>query len=118
MASTLNISTAAENVILGGGRYDKLSLELGGPDVGGIGFGSGIERVLLNVMPLVNQRWRVIYCDLWSNAAYAELLRAKGLELVHLLLQGSDQPSGPSRSIGQIRGSVAAGGVPGSVCEA
>jgi len=39
--------TAAENVILGGGRYDKLSLELGGPDVGGIGFGSGIERVLL-----------------------------------------------------------------------
>lgn len=39
--------SAAENVILGGGRYDKLSAELGGPDVGGIGFGSGIERVLL-----------------------------------------------------------------------
>ena len=38
---------AAEDVILGGGRYDKLSAELGGPEVGGIGFGSGIERVLL-----------------------------------------------------------------------
>lgn len=38
---------AAQNVLIGGGRYDKLSAMLGGPDVGGIGFGSGLERVLL-----------------------------------------------------------------------
>ncbi|MGA8296138.1 MAG: histidine--tRNA ligase [Acidimicrobiales bacterium] len=38
---------AAQNVVVGGGRYDKLSAMLGGPDVGGIGFGSGLERVLL-----------------------------------------------------------------------
>ena len=38
---------AAQNTVVGGGRYDKLSAELGGPAVGGIGFGSGIERVLL-----------------------------------------------------------------------
>lgn len=38
---------AAQNVVVGGGRYDKLSEMLGGPDVGGIGFGSGLERVLL-----------------------------------------------------------------------
>ncbi|MGB9112345.1 MAG: histidine--tRNA ligase [Acidimicrobiales bacterium] len=38
---------SAQNVVVGGGRYDKLSAMLGGPEVGGIGFGSGVERVLL-----------------------------------------------------------------------
>ena len=37
----------SQNVVLGGGRYDGLVAELGGPAVGGIGFGSGIERALL-----------------------------------------------------------------------
>ena len=31
----------------GGGRYDGLVAALGGPDVSGVGFGSGIERILL-----------------------------------------------------------------------
>ena len=38
---------AAQNVVLAGGRYDKLSSMLGGKDAAGIGFGSGLERVLL-----------------------------------------------------------------------
>lgn len=37
----------AQNTILGGGRYDGLVKELGGPDVPSIGFGAGIERALL-----------------------------------------------------------------------
>ncbi len=37
----------AQNAIGGGGRYDKLSEQLGGKAVSGIGFGSGIERLLL-----------------------------------------------------------------------
>jgi histidyl-tRNA synthetase len=37
----------AQNAIGGGGRYDKLSEQLGGKPVSGIGFGSGIERLLL-----------------------------------------------------------------------
>ena len=37
----------AQNAIGGGGRYDKLSEQLGGKPVSGIGFGSGIERILL-----------------------------------------------------------------------
>ncbi|HJR19807.1 MAG TPA: histidine--tRNA ligase [Actinomycetota bacterium] len=36
-----------QNTLLGGGRYDGLSEMLGGPSLPGIGFGSGIERVLL-----------------------------------------------------------------------
>lgn len=38
---------AAQSTVLGGGRYDGLSETLGGPRLPGIGFGSGIERVLL-----------------------------------------------------------------------
>ena len=37
----------AQNAIGGGGRYDKLAEQLGGKPVSGIGFGSGIERLLL-----------------------------------------------------------------------
>ncbi|HVA52585.1 MAG TPA: histidine--tRNA ligase [Acidimicrobiales bacterium] len=38
---------SAQNSIGGGGRYDKLAEELGGKPTSGIGFGSGVERVLL-----------------------------------------------------------------------
>ncbi len=38
---------AAQSTIGGGGRYDGLVESLGGPPTPGIGFGSGIERVLL-----------------------------------------------------------------------
>ena len=37
----------AKDVIMGGGRYDGLAEMLGGPPTPGIGFGSGIERLLL-----------------------------------------------------------------------
>ncbi|HLQ70688.1 MAG TPA: histidine--tRNA ligase [Bacillota bacterium] len=37
----------AITTLLGGGRYNNLTQELGGPDVPGIGFGMGLERLLL-----------------------------------------------------------------------
>lgn len=37
----------AQNAICGGGRYDGLAQELGGPPIPGIGFGSGMERIVL-----------------------------------------------------------------------
>ena len=39
----------AKSVILGGGRYDGLVEAIGGPATPGIGFGAGIERLLLSV---------------------------------------------------------------------
>ncbi|PKN70641.1 MAG: histidine--tRNA ligase [Deltaproteobacteria bacterium HGW-Deltaproteobacteria-12] len=36
----------AQNSLAGGGRYDGLVSDLGGPEVAGIGFGIGIERLL------------------------------------------------------------------------
>ncbi len=38
---------SAQNAVGGGGRYDKLVAALGGPETPGIGFATGIERVLL-----------------------------------------------------------------------
>ena len=37
----------AQGTVCGGGRYDKLISEFGGPNVPGIGFATGIERILL-----------------------------------------------------------------------
>ncbi|MGL4335441.1 MAG: histidine--tRNA ligase [Turicibacter sp.] len=37
----------SQNTLCGGGRYDKLVGELGGPKTPGIGFGMGLERLLL-----------------------------------------------------------------------
>ncbi|CAN5903228.1 histidine--tRNA ligase [soil metagenome] len=37
----------AQDAVGSGGRYNSLIQDLGGPDLGGIGFGSGVERILL-----------------------------------------------------------------------
>lgn len=37
----------AQDAILGGGRYDNLIEELGGPKLGAVGFAAGIERIIL-----------------------------------------------------------------------
>ena len=39
----------AQSTVAGGGRYDGLVKELGGPDVPGIGFAAGVERLALLV---------------------------------------------------------------------
>jgi histidyl-tRNA synthetase len=46
--TTFEVTTeflGAQNAVLGGGRYDHLVQELGGPDIPGIGFAIGFERL-------------------------------------------------------------------------
>jgi histidyl-tRNA synthetase len=40
-------SVGSQSALCGGGRYNLLVKELGGPDIAGVGFASGIERILL-----------------------------------------------------------------------
>ena len=40
-------SIGAQGTVCGGGRYDKLISQLGGDDTPGVGFGLGVERLLL-----------------------------------------------------------------------
>lgn len=42
-------SIGAQGTVCGGGRYDHLMEELGGPPIPGVGFGLGIERLLLTM---------------------------------------------------------------------
>jgi histidyl-tRNA synthetase len=60
---------AAQNALGGGGRYDRLAEEMGGPPAPSIGFGTGIERVLLacdaeGVLPAPAARVDVFVVDL------------------------------------------------------
>jgi histidyl-tRNA synthetase len=71
----------AQSTILGGGRYDGLVEQLGGPSTPGIGFGSGIERVLLTcdaegVFPAPGRRVEVFVVDTAGGSAAVTLTQA------------------------------------------
>jgi histidyl-tRNA synthetase len=77
---------SAQNGIGGGGRYDGLAEQLGGPSTPGIGFGIGIERVLLacdaeNVFPAPTAAVDVFVIDVTGSAALGlvQELRDAGL---------------------------------------
>jgi histidyl-tRNA synthetase len=44
---TTDVGQGAQNSVLGGGRYDGLVKDLGGPDLAGIGFALGLERLVM-----------------------------------------------------------------------
>jgi histidyl-tRNA synthetase len=48
----------AQNAVAGGGRYDGLVSELGGPDIAGIGFAVGMER-LIALLPMTDADFRL-----------------------------------------------------------
>jgi histidyl-tRNA synthetase len=65
----------AQNSVLGGGRYDGLVRALGGPDISGIGFALGMERLVL-ILPVPDGEPR---CDVFliplQDTALDETLR-------------------------------------------
>jgi histidyl-tRNA synthetase len=77
----------AEATIIAGGRYDGLVEQLGGPPTPAIGFGSGIERMLLacdaeGVLPAPDSVLDVFVVDTTDGSAARDLaqeLRAAGL---------------------------------------
>ncbi len=48
----------AQNSLAGGGRYDGLVSSLGGPEVPGIGFGIGMERLIACLPPMTGNPYR------------------------------------------------------------
>ena len=86
--TTFEIATTglgAQNAVLGGGRYDDLMKEYGGPDMPAIGFAIGLER-LLSVSGLKAEPGRFVflaYLGDEAKAAAADLarfLRENGVE--------------------------------------
>jgi histidyl-tRNA synthetase len=78
---------SAQNAIGGGGRYNGLVESLGGPSTPGIGFGSGVERVLLacdaeDVFATPSTEVEVFVVDVAGGEAARDLcalLRAAGM---------------------------------------
>jgi histidyl-tRNA synthetase len=60
----------AQNSVLGGGRYDGLVKELGGPDTTGIGFALGMERLVMLLPPGGEER----RCDVFLAPLVPEAL--------------------------------------------
>jgi histidyl-tRNA synthetase len=50
----------AQNAIVGGGRYDDMMKDFGGPDICAIGFAMGLER-LISVVPFTEEEGEFLY---------------------------------------------------------
>lgn len=74
----------AQNAILGGGRYSNLVKEIGGPDIEGIGFAAGIERILLHIDDLELKKKPSVFIAYQSK----ELL-PYSLEIFKLLIENN-----------------------------
>jgi histidyl-tRNA synthetase len=75
----------AQNALLGGGRYDDMMKDFGGPDICGTGFAMGIERVL-SIAELPAAKRKVLYLAYLGEEAktagldLARYFRANGVE--------------------------------------
>ena len=70
----------SQSSILGGGRYDGLVKELGGPDLAGIGFAVGMERLTLLLPPRAAEgRCDVFLMPLAAGALDSALRLQRGL---------------------------------------
>jgi histidyl-tRNA synthetase len=70
----------AQNSVLGGGRYDGLVRDLGGPDVAGTGFAVGLERLALLMPPRqTGRRCDVFLAPLTDRALDPALLLQRAL---------------------------------------
>ena len=72
----------AQNAVLGGGRYDGLVKQLGGPDRVGIGFAAGVERLVLalpDTLALPEKRPAVFIAAIGEPAREAALTLLRDL---------------------------------------
>jgi len=72
----------AQDAILGGGRYDDMMKEFGGPDICGIGFAMGLER-FLSVVPFEAEKESFLYIAFLGDAA-----KEAGMALARRLRRG------------------------------
>jgi histidyl-tRNA synthetase len=77
----VNPALGAQNAFAGGGRYDLLVAEMGGPPSPGIGFAIGTERLLLSLPPEgPEEAWAGVFAVTMGEEAFQ-----LGFRLVHEL---------------------------------
>ncbi|MDD8025331.1 MAG: histidine--tRNA ligase [Acidobacteriota bacterium] len=75
-------SAGQQNAILGGGRYDDMMKDFGGPDICGIGFAMGLERLIAR-LALKPEARRFLYVVHQGEAA-----KARAIELARFFRRG------------------------------
>ena len=80
----ISMDIGAQGTVCGGGRYDALVEELGGPSMPGIGFGLGIERLLLVLESLGIELPEAPVCDVYV-CALGEAAGIKGFDITSAL---------------------------------
>jgi histidyl-tRNA synthetase len=120
----------ANSTICGGGRYDGLVAAVGGPDTPGIGFGTGLERLLLaieqeapepeprrldaflvseereHLLPLLAElRRRGVACDVdYAGRSHnAQVKHAQRLDPLRIVLVEGDQATIRERGSDDVR---------------
>jgi histidyl-tRNA synthetase len=88
----ISTNLGAQNSIGGGGRYDGLIKELGGPDVPSCGFGTGIERIIQalvgqNAVLPPEKKPKLFIIPLSDDAKKAGFLLQKQLRLANIPVQ-------------------------------
>ncbi len=68
--------------IAGGGRYDDLVHDMGGPDIPAVGFAAGIDRIV----PLVNQK-NIKKIETIYFIILGEKAKIKGLEIIRKMIE-------------------------------
>jgi histidyl-tRNA synthetase len=72
----VNPALGAQNAFAGGGRYDLLVAEMGGPPTPGIGFAIGMERLLLSLPPeRPGEGWAGVFAVTLGEEAFRLALR-------------------------------------------
>jgi histidyl-tRNA synthetase len=74
----------AQSTVCGGGRYDGLVKEIGGPNLSGIGFAMGITRLILaleatNKLPCVDYQTDLYIASMGKEAAKTALVIANAV---------------------------------------
>lgn len=88
-----SLALGAQNTVLGGGRYDNLSVQMGGPLLPSVGWAAGIERLALLVNEPASGTRPVALVPLGESAEHkawilADLLRQHDI-MTHLVYEGS-----------------------------
>jgi histidyl-tRNA synthetase len=75
----------AQNALIGGGRYDDMMKDFGGPDLCAIGFAMGLER-LISVVPFKEEKGEYLYLAYLGDESKragmkaVQFLRSEGVE--------------------------------------
>ena len=70
----VHLGAGQQNAVLGGGRYDDMMKDFGGPDICGIGFALGVER-LIAMLTLKPEPRRFVYVVHLGDKAKVEAIR-------------------------------------------